>query len=89
MTFDMTNEYHTQAPEFALTPIQLGMVYESVLAGHPGINLEQVVVHLDDEHVAPDALRDAWRIVADQHEALRLRILWRGREKPMQVIAPR
>ncbi|MBN2631865.1 MAG: amino acid adenylation domain-containing protein [Rhodobacteraceae bacterium] len=74
--------------EHALTPLQLGMVYESTLAGRPWVNLEQTVVHLEDEVIDPDALRAAWAIVAARHEALRLAILWRKRVVPVQVVRP-
>ncbi len=75
--------------EIALTPLQLGMVYESALAGRPWINLEQVVVHLDDEAVEAEALQAAWAGVAARHEALRLSILWRKRVTPVQVLRDR
>ncbi|WP_103333011.1 non-ribosomal peptide synthetase [Pseudotabrizicola formosa] len=75
--------------DHALTPLQLGMVYESVLAGRPWVNLEQVVVHLDDEVVDPAALRAAWTQVSARHEALRLSILWRKRVAPVQVLRDR
>lgn len=74
------------ATEFALTPLQLGMVYESTLAGQPWVNLEQVVVHLEDEDVDADALSRAWNTVAARHEALRLSILWRKRVTPVQIV---
>lgn len=75
--------------EVPLTPLQLGMVYESVLAGRPWINLEQVVVHLDAETVEAEALEAAWAEVAARHEALRLSILWRKRVTPVQVLRER
>ncbi len=93
----MTNTAHgssraTASPvhsEYALTPLQLGMVYESTLAGQPWVNLEQIVVHLDDEAIDPDALRTAWAVVAARHEALRLAILWRKRVVPVQRLHDR
>ena len=74
--------------EFELTPLQLGMVYESTLAGQPWVNLEQVVVHLDAETIDPADLRAAWNAVAARHDALRLSILWRKRVSPVQIIHP-
>ncbi len=73
---------------FALTPLQLGMVYESTLAGRPWVNLEQIVVHLEDEDIDPEALRAAWDATAARHDALRLSILWRRRVSPVQVVRP-
>lgn len=79
-----------QAPEeHALTPLQLGMVYESTLAGRPWVNLEQIVVHLDEEAPDPEDLRAAWGLVAARHDALRLSILWRRRMVPVQVLRDR
>ncbi len=71
-----------------LTPMQMGMVYESTLARRPWVNLEQIVVQFDDEDIDVTALRAAWQAVATQHEALRLSILWRKRDVPVQVIRP-
>ncbi|MDR7124893.1 amino acid adenylation domain-containing protein [Pseudotabrizicola sp. 4114] len=73
----------------ALTPLQLGMVYESALAGRPWVNLEQIVVHLDAERVDAEGLRAAWALVAARHAALRLSILWRKRLTPVQVLRDR
>ena len=89
MTADRPTGSGTGPAEHALTPLQLGMVYESTLAGRPWVNLEQVVVHLDDEAIDPDALRAAWAVVAARHDALRLSILWRKRVTPVQVLRPR
>lgn len=75
-------------PQCRLTPMQLGMIYESTLARRPWVNLEQVIVHLDDEAPSADELRDAWTAVTEQHEALRLSILWRKRDVPVQILRP-
>lgn len=72
-----------------LTPLQLGMIYESTLARRPWVNLEQIVVRLNDEEIDAEALRRAWEKVAARHEALRLSILWRRRDVPVQVLHPR
>lgn len=94
MTAEAKNGGHVQAiaaqpgTRCHLTPMQLGMVYDSTLARRPWVNLEQVVVHLDDEEVAAAPLRDAWQKVARQHDALRLSILWRRRDEPEQILHP-
>jgi amino acid adenylation domain-containing protein len=88
MEMGKANQISGRRVEFGLTPLQLGMVYESALAGQPWVNLEQVVVHLDDEEIDPSALRAAWIAVAKRHDALRLSILWRKRVSPVQVIHP-
>ncbi|MDO8883145.1 amino acid adenylation domain-containing protein [Pseudotabrizicola sp.] len=86
MTLHSQTTADATTAEHALTPLQLGMVYESALAGRPWVNLEQIVVHLDDEVVDAEALRAAWAVVAARHEALRLSILWRKRVVPVQVL---
>lgn len=89
MTVEPTETILPTAAERAdcpLTPLQLGMIYESTLARRPWVNLEQIVVHLDDEEVSSSALKSAWQKVAALHEALRLSILWRRRDIPAQVI---
>ncbi|WP_435259335.1 non-ribosomal peptide synthetase [Thioclava sp. FR2] len=72
--------------ECLLTPVQLGMIYESTLAHLPWVNLEQVVVEMDNELLSPTDLESAWAAVAKLHEALRLSILWRKRDAPVQVL---
>lgn len=55
-----------------LTPVQAGMIFESVLAGRPHLNLEQIAVHMADDFVDTGALRQAWQHAVDRHPALRM-----------------
>ncbi len=71
-----------------LTPTQLGMIYESVLADRPWINLEQVVAHLPDEPADTHAMRAAWQRLAARHEALRTVFDWQGRDAAVQRVLP-
>lgn len=73
----------------ALTPLQLGMIYESVMAGRPDINLEQLVIHMDDEAFDMAAMQSAWDALTARHDALRSRFLWEGRDSPVQEVLPR
>ncbi len=77
------------ATSFPLTPTQLGMIYESVLADRPWINLEQVVVHMPDEPADADAMRAAWSDLCARHEPLRTVFDWHGREEPVQRALPK
>jgi amino acid adenylation domain-containing protein len=65
---------------FSLTPIQEGLLAESLIASDPGLNVEQVVWELD--HV-PDLarLRAAWQGAVDAFDALRLGFDWPKSEK--------
>jgi amino acid adenylation domain-containing protein len=55
----------------AATAMQIGLLYESSLAGKPWVNLEQIVARLDTAKITPDRLRLAWDAVALRHDALR------------------
>ena len=73
---------------FPLTPVQLGMLYESTLANKPWLNLEQVVCHLDKEPIDPVAMERAWQEITDAHPELRQVILPGDGDAPMQTVQP-
>ncbi|MCU0816652.1 MAG: amino acid adenylation domain-containing protein [Cypionkella sp.] len=70
-----------------LTPAQIGLLYESVLADRPWINLEQIVVRLPKAPRA-EALHQAWRDTATRHEALRLIFDLHAADGPTQSLLP-
>lgn len=74
--------------EAPLTPVQAGMIYESTLAGQPGVNLEQIVIHLGPDELDGDALIQSWQAVADRHPALRSVADWSAPGGAVQVINP-
>ncbi|MDF1727087.1 MAG: amino acid adenylation domain-containing protein [Sulfitobacter sp.] len=74
---------------FALTPMQMGMLFESVGTERPWVNVEQVVVEFDAQGLDDAALDAAWRAVQDRYEALRLIIDWRGGAEPRQWVGPK
>ncbi|MFV1462719.1 MULTISPECIES: non-ribosomal peptide synthetase [unclassified Phaeobacter] len=76
------------ARDIPLTPMQQGLLYESAAAGRPWVNLEQIVVHLDAEAPAPEALQAAWQQVCARHPVLRSAVLWQGRPQPVLQVAP-
>ncbi|RUS60627.1 amino acid adenylation domain-containing protein [Pseudorhodobacter sp. E13] len=57
---------------FALTPVQAGMIYETLANHDPAVNLEQIVLHLEDERWDEAAMRAAWGAAIARHPALRL-----------------
>lgn len=75
-------------PPFALTPMQMGLLYESAASDRPWVNLEQIVVHLEAEVPSAAALHQAWAAVQSRHAMLRSAILWQGRSEPVQQIHP-
>lgn len=73
---------------YALTPMQLGMIYESVMIGRPDINLEQLIIHMRDEPIDAKAMQAAWDDLTARHDILRSRFLWEGLEQLLQVVQP-
>jgi amino acid adenylation domain-containing protein len=69
-----------------LTPIQKGLLAETLVASEPGLNIEQVVWELD---FVPDPVRfrAAWQHAIDVFDALRLSFLWPSSNKePAQTV---
>ncbi len=73
---------------FPLTPLQKGLLAESMVARDKGANVEQIVWELD--HVpASDRFRAAWQAALDTFDALRLALAWReSGSEPRQTVLP-
>ncbi|MFK7999805.1 MAG: amino acid adenylation domain-containing protein [Polyangiales bacterium] len=71
--------------QFELTPMQHGMLFESVLSDRPWLNVEQIVIRMDEE-LDPEMLRQAWRAVQKRHASLRTSFRWAGLDVPLQHI---
>ena len=69
---------------YALTPLQQGMLFHSILAKDSGVDVLQLVVELDEE-LKIDLFRQAWEAVVARHEVLRTCFFWEGLEEPRQV----
>ncbi|MDJ0629452.1 MAG: amino acid adenylation domain-containing protein [Rhodobacter sp.] len=74
---------------FPLTPMQLGLIYESNLTDRPWNNLEQIVIRFDDEPFDLAAMTAAWRSLVARHDALRSVILLDDLDKPLQAVEPK
>jgi surfactin family lipopeptide synthetase C len=68
-----------------LSPLQEGLLVESLAAPGAGLYLEQVVVALEGAISMP-AMARAWQAVAERHEVLRTSFHWRDLERPIQVV---
>jgi amino acid adenylation domain-containing protein len=75
------------ARSWPLTPLQLGMLHESLLSERTSVNLEQVACHLDDEAFDPTAMKRAWEALTQRHEVLRSVYAWRDDRAPSQDVA--
>jgi NRPS condensation-like uncharacterized protein len=70
---------------FALTPVQLGMVFHHVQAPRSGVDIEQLVCTLKEE-VDADALFQSFDDVVRVHPALRTRFRWQDVPEPEQQV---
>jgi acyl carrier protein len=73
---------------YPLSPQQQGMLFGTLLAGAPGLYVEQ------ESHALPpgldrSAFRQAWERVLARHGALRTAFVWRDQEQPVQVVLRR
>lgn len=68
-----------------LTPMQQGMLFETIELHRPWTNLQQIVCRLDHE-LDTDRLAAAWRAAQHRHPVLRARFAWQRGNEPHQVI---
>ena len=77
-----------EAEAYPLTPMQAGMLFQSVFEPDAGVYFEQVWGELRGELV-PAAFRAAWQGLVDRHPGLRTRFVWREVPEPRQIVEPR
>ncbi|OYU83177.1 MAG: hypothetical protein CFE45_26565, partial [Burkholderiales bacterium PBB5] len=77
-----------QAEAYPLTPMQAGMLFQSVLDPEAGVYFEQVWGELRSALV-PAAFQAAWQGLVDRHPGLRTRFVWRELPEPRQIVEPR
>jgi hypothetical protein len=70
---------------FPLAPVQQGMLYHHLARPGAGVDIEQIVCTLD-EAIDPERMRAAWSGAAQRHPAMRTRLRWTGRERPVQEV---
>jgi amino acid adenylation domain-containing protein/non-ribosomal peptide synthase protein (TIGR01720 family) len=72
--------------EYALTPLQEGLLFHSLYAPEDGHYVEQLHGRLDGELDVP-AFARAWQTVIDRHPVLRTSFHWHGVDRPVQRVA--
>ncbi|HSF43044.1 MAG TPA: non-ribosomal peptide synthase/polyketide synthase [Thermoanaerobaculia bacterium] len=70
---------------YPLSPLQEGILFESLLAPGSGMYVGQLVSRLHGE-LALDRLEEACRWIVAQHPVLRASFHWQDRERPLQVV---
>jgi hypothetical protein len=71
---------------YLLTPLQQGILLESLEARSPGANVTQVLVSLP-ESLHADAWTHSWEWLARRHDVLRTACRWSDVERPQQEVA--
>ena len=72
---------------YPLTPLQQGMLFETLYQPRSGLYIEQLSCVLEGP-LDSAAFEQAWRQVADRHPTLRTAFLWEGLEDPLQAVLP-
>lgn len=70
---------------YALSPQQLGMLFESLHTTGSGTHIEQKTFMFDSSWNMA-AWRESWQRVVDWHPALRTAFVWRNQKEPLQAV---
>lgn len=73
---------------YLLSPMQQGMLFHTLLAPQSGAYFEQRVLTLAG-NLNEAALQQAWQWMIDRHAVLRTFFVWKGQERPLQVVLRR
>lgn len=72
---------------YPLSPMQQGMLFHSLTAPQPGVDIEQIWCALH-ESVDAAALERAWQRVSERHDVLRITFHWEDGAEPRQQVHP-
>ena len=82
----MTNKTaHHLEDVYPLSPLQQGMLFQSLLHQESGVYLMQDRYRIGGE-LSVEAFLEAWRQVIGAHPALRTSFLWKTQKQPLQVV---
>jgi hypothetical protein len=70
---------------YPLTPLQQGMLFNSIADVRPGVEIEQITCAFR-ETLDPARFRQAWALLVQRHSILRTRFRWRDVEQPRQEV---
>jgi amino acid adenylation domain-containing protein len=70
---------------YPLSPMQQGLLFQSLYASRPGVDIEQVLLTLPEAVDAP-ALKRAWARVLERHDILRTGFRWERLPRPVQEV---
>ncbi len=70
---------------YPLSPMQKGMLFETLYSPGSGVYIEQFIFTLHGE-INISALEKAWIRVVERHQALRTAFVWKNQKEPRQVV---
>ena len=70
---------------YQLSPIQQGMLFDSLSGQQPGIDIEQVLCSIR-ENLNVSVVIKAWQQIVQRHPVLRTSFSWLGKEVPLQTV---
>jgi amino acid adenylation domain-containing protein/non-ribosomal peptide synthase protein (TIGR01720 family) len=85
---ELTNEARLIEDIYPLSPIQEGLLFQSLYAPEAAVYFEQLSCNLRGAFDV-DAFRQAWQELTDRHPILRTRFVWDRLERPLQVVSRR
>jgi hypothetical protein len=72
---------------YEISPIQAGMLWYATVRTGSGVDIEQIVAHLE-EPVDIDKLIEGWRQVTQRHPVLRTSFRWLDCPEPLRQVQP-
>ena len=70
---------------YPLSPLQEGMLYHSISDPSSAVYLEQYICHFRGPF-RPECLKAAWENALQRHDVLRTLVMWKRKDKPLQVV---
>src|SRR5215470_16576069 len=70
---------------YPLSPMQQGILFDTLDAPKSGMYVEQIAWTLRGDVKVP-AYKMAWQEVLNRHQILRTAFLWKGIDRPLQIV---
>lgn len=80
-----TDNLNAVASAYPLSPLQQGLLFNSLTAQQPGVDVEQVIMTLPEEIVVA-AWESAWARAIERHAILRTGFRWSDTLRPIQEV---
>ncbi|MGD9488072.1 MAG: amino acid adenylation domain-containing protein [Calditrichaceae bacterium] len=70
---------------YPLSPMQQGMLFHSLMSPETEVYSEQLSCKFTGE-LDPEMFKFAWQKVSERHEVLRSAYIWKGLDRPLQIV---